>query len=129
MLNPEPIYVELDKKREVAYTVGSALQLKANGFDVRTLMERVEGSSDASPQYRIFHAAVVAWLVACLVRESRRTGEILDKDWAEDQLDTEDKLISACEAINAAVVRYYGEDKKTGGANPPSRARRRRDTR
>ena len=126
MLNPEPIYMELDKRREVAYTVGSAMALRENGEGAKVMMRRLEDSSAGEPQYAVSHGVVIAWLAACLQRESRRTGDVLDREWIEDQLDTESKLLDAVKAINLAVTRYYGEEKPAGGANPPSRAGRRR---
>jgi hypothetical protein len=118
-LNPEPIYLELDKKREIAFTVGSALVLRESGFDAKPMVERVERADGEKETYRVFPGSVAHHLAACLQREARRTGEILDLEWAKDILDTEVRLWEAALAIGHAVNRYYGIEQTSGGANPP----------
>ena len=123
-MNPQPIYLELDQKREIAYTVGSALVLRANGDDVRMPIESAPVESGPG-KWMIRPGVVVSWLTACLQREQRRTGDVLDEEWVKDQLDTDEKLWAAGKAVVEAFVAYMGKEVTSGEANRPAKARRR----
>ena len=124
----EPIYLELDgdRRREVAYTMGSEILLRTRGYNGAQMMERMSDSEAGEKRYRVNLMVVAEYLFAVLQRDAHRNGEMLERQDLDHLVTSNDQVTEIITKISKALRRYYGmADEPTGEVAPPSQARRR----
>jgi hypothetical protein len=124
MIQKTPIYIELDRRREVIFNLNTEILIKGTAAAGKTVLETIgkrhnEETGEDEPVLSVNAENLRVYLWAGLQDDARRRGEMLTQEEVGRFLTCKRQITEAVAAVLMGINQYYG-DEQPGEAIAPA---------